>query len=132
MVAQVPASGLPFEDGDVRDRDSASPELYGKRRVHLGGIAIHPFRANLRDFELGYVAKNELHAIECALHVRRRCARTAVGAQAVVKRLDVASVNGIDDGVQCRCGIGMVSAAIVAAVIATPAGGRQNDGQRYG
>ena len=81
------------------------------------------------------VAKDELHRIECALHVRRRGARTAVGAQAVVKRLDVASVNGIDDGVQCRCGIGMVCAAIVAvaaAVIATPAGGRQNDGQRYG
>src|SRR3989454_7746267 len=112
MVAQVPASVLPFEDGDVRDRDSASPELYGKRRVHLGGIAIDPFRANLRDFQLGYVAKNELHAIERTLHVPRCRAGTAVGAPAVVERLDVAAGDGIDDGLQWWRGDGSVSRAM--------------------
>src|SRR2546430_12842682 len=127
MVAQVPASVLPFEDSDICDRDSASPELYGKRRVYVCRVAVNALFAGLGDLEFRHVAKDELHRSECALHVRRRGARTAVGAQAVVEGLNVATVDSIDDGVQCRCGIGTVSAAIVAvvaSVIATPAGGR--------
>src|SRR5439155_27352802 len=57
MVAQVPASVLPFEDSDVCDRDSASPDLYGKRRVYFCRVAVNALFAGLGDLEFRHVAK---------------------------------------------------------------------------
>src|SRR5438093_6570958 len=97
MVPQVPAPILPFEDGGIRDRDSASSELYSECRIHLGGIAVDALSAHVRDLELRHVAKDELHGLEGALDVLRLGVRPPVGAQTVVERLRVAAVDGIDE-----------------------------------